>query len=59
MRECTSTGEGGKRKEQVWERGNSVEFSCWMGSLQDLKGSKASGGKSELKEAFWKQQRGK
>lgn len=39
-----------------WERRNAAEkFLYYKESLQDLKGSKASRGQGELKEAFWKQ----
>lgn len=43
MGECMSIGEEGEGRTWVGER-NSAEFSYWKGSLQDLKGSKVSGG---------------
>lgn len=59
MGEHMSVGEGGKRKERGWKRQEICRVFIVGGIFARSEGNKVSGAKSELKEAFWKQQSGK
>lgn len=57
--ECMSLGEGGKGKNMGERDRKFYRVFIVGGIFARSEGNKVSGAKSELKEAFWKQQSGK